>query len=76
MHYERANTYLFVNGTEIHKFKAKHSEILENPHFPENISKDFSTDNMNKTGLYGYVYDFSVDYSAIAIGKMLDIHKF
>ena len=29
-----------------------------------NISKDWSTDNMKKTGFKGYIYDFSVDYDA------------
>ena len=28
LHYNGANSYLFVNGTEIIKFKAKDSEIL------------------------------------------------
>ena len=27
LHYDGANSYLFVNGIEIHKFKAKDSEI-------------------------------------------------
>ena len=31
---------------------------------------------MNKTRFYGYVYDFSVDYDAIAVDDMLDIHKY
>ena len=31
---------------------------------------------MKKTGLNGYVYDFSVDYDAIAIDDILDIHKY
>ena len=30
---------------------------------------------MKKTGFYGYVYDFIVDYDAIAADDMLDIHK-
>ena len=30
---------------------------------------------MKKTGLNGYVYDFSVDYDAIAVGDTLDIYK-
>ena len=42
----------------------------------ENISKDWSVDNMKKTGINGYVCDFSVDYDAIAISDMLDIHKY
>ena len=33
----------------------------------ENISKDFSVDNMKKTGLNGYVYDFSVDYMLLQL---------
>ena len=28
LHYNIANSYLFVNGTEIHKFKAKDSKIV------------------------------------------------
>ena len=30
---------------------------------------------MKKTGLKGYVYDFSVDYNAIAVKDILDIYK-
>ena len=31
---------------------------------------------MKKTGLNEYVYDFSVDYNAIAVGNILDIHNY
>ena len=31
---------------------------------------------MKRTGLYGYVYDVSVDYDAIAVDDILDIHKY
>ena len=41
-----------------------------------NISKDFSEDNMKKTGLNEYVHDFSVDYDAVAVDDILDIHKY
>ena len=41
-----------------------------------NISKDWSTDNMKKTGFNGYVYDFSVDYVAITVNDIKDIHKY
>ena len=40
-----------------------------------NVSKDFSVDNMKKTGFYRYLYDFSVDYDATAIDDILDIHQ-
>ena len=48
LHCNGANSYLFVNGTEIYKFKAKDSEIVANPLCLGNISKDWSTDNMKK----------------------------
>ena len=67
---------MFVNGIEIIKFKAKDSEISAYPLCLGNISKDWSVDNMKKTGLKGYVYDFSVDYDAIAVADILDIHKY
>ena len=67
--------YLF-SGTEIYKFKAKDSEIVATPLCLGNISKDWSVDNMKKTGFTGYVYDFSVDYNAIAVDDIKDIHKY
>ena len=76
LHYNWANSYLFVNGTEIIKLKAKDSEINPYELCLGNISKDWSVDNMKKTGLKGYVYDFSVDYNAIAVADILDIHKY
>ena len=75
LHYNEANSYLFVNGTEIIKFKAESSEILATPLCLGNISKDWSVDNMKDTGLNGYVYDFSVDYDAITVDDILDINK-
>ena len=55
LHYNRANTYLFVNSTDIYKFKAKDSEIVASPLCLGNISKDWSVDNMKKTGFNGYI---------------------
>ena len=66
-HYNGGNSYVFVNGREIYKFKAKDSEILATPICLGNISKNWTLDNIKKTGLNGYVYDFSVDYDAIAL---------
>ena len=51
IHYNAANSYLFVEGTEIHKFKAKDCQIVATSLCLENFSKDFSVDNMKKTGL-------------------------
>ena len=76
MHHNGANSYLFVNGKEMYKFKAKDSEIVATPLCLGNILKDWSVDNRKKTGLNGYVYDFSVDYDAIAVDDILDIHNY
>ena len=76
LHYNEHSSYLSVNGTEIYKFKAKDSEIVASPLCLRNISKDFSVDNMKKTGINGYLYDFSVDYDDIAVDDTLGIHKY
>ena len=51
LHYNGANSYLFVNGKEIHKFKAKDSEIVATPLCLGNISKDWTVDNIKKVDL-------------------------
>ena len=76
LHYNGANSYLFVNGAEIYKFKAKDSKIVATPSCLGNISKDWSVDNMKKTEFTGYVYDFSVDYEATDVDDIVDIHKY
>ena len=67
---------MFVNGTESYKFKAKYSEIVATPLCLGKISKDWSVDDMKKTEFNSYVYDFSVDYDAIVVDDILDIHKY
>ena len=67
---------MFVNGTEIYKFKAKYSDIVASPLCLGNISKDWSADNMKKTEFNGYVYDFSVHYDSIDVDDIKDIHKY
>ena len=76
LHYNRANSQIFVNDTEIYKFKAKDSEIVGTPLCLENISKYWSVNNMKKTGFNGYVDDFSVDYDPIAVDDILDIQRY
>ena len=76
LHFNGANSYLSVNGTEVYKFKAKDSEIAASPLCLGIISKDWSTDNMKRTGFTGYVYHFRVDYDAIAVDDVKNIHKY
>ena len=75
LYYNGASSYLFVNGVEIIKFKAKDSNIVTNSLCLGNISKDWAVDNMENTGLNGYVYDFSVDYNATVVDDIKDSHK-
>ena len=76
LHYNGANRYLFVNGTEIRKSKAKDSKIVTSPLSLGNISKDWWTDNMKTTGLTDYVYDFSADYNTVTVDDIKDIHNY
>ena len=76
LHYNGANSYLFGNDTEIYKFKAKNPEIVASPLCLGNISREWSTDNMKKTGFNGYFYDFSVDYNATDVDDIKNIHKY
>ena len=76
LHYNGANSYLFANGTEIYKFKAKDSKIVATPLCLGNISKNWSIDNMKRIGFTGYVYDFSADYEATDVDDTKDIHKY
>ena len=77
MHYNGANCYLFVNGKEI---KAKDSKIVASPLGLGNIPNDWSTDNMKKDGLNGYVCEFSIgynDFSTINLDKAIPfVHKY
>ena len=75
LHYNGANSYLFVNGTEIYKFKAKDSEIVATPLWLGNISKDWSADNMKKMDLM-VMSDFSVNYDATDVDDIVDIQKY
>ena len=51
LHYNGVNSYIFVNGFEIDKFKAKDYEINATPLRLHNVSKDCSNDNKKTTGL-------------------------
>ena len=60
---------------KVTSFKAKDSEIKPYPFCLGHIPVAFN-ESITDPGLFGYVYDFSVDYQAIAKDKILDIHKY
>ena len=75
LHYNGNDTYLFINDEKIIKCKAKNQSVLRKLSL-RNISADFNQADRKEIGLYGYVYDFSVDYQAIVNDKILDIHQY
>ena len=76
IHYNGDESYLFINGTQELKFKAKNSELARNKFCVGNISEDFSITNMEKTGLFGTVYDLSIDYWPHSVSKIYDTHRY
>ena len=63
--YNSDNSYLFVNGKKIFKFKVDNKNV----NFPTqvclgSISTDFSALESREVSLNGNVYDFSVDYNS------------
>ena len=77
LHYNADHSYLFVNGKEIYKFKARN----KNNNFPSqfclgSISNEFDSDDLNEISFKGNVYDSSVDYSAVDKSNILSIHKY
>ena len=76
LHYNGANSYLFVNGVQIYKFKTKDSEMKATSLCLGNVSKDFLTDNMKKDCIIRYVYVFPVDFNSTDVDNILNIHKY
>ena len=75
LHYNGSDSFLFVDATKIYQFKAKYSVIKKYLLCLSNVSKDFTIDDMKKTGLKGSVI-FFVGYRSINTNESLDIHKY
>ena len=76
LHYNGDISYLFVNGKDVTKFKAKNSELIKYPMCLGGLSKAYDRNSRKNTGLHGNVYDFSSDYSPISNDKIHDIHAY
>ena len=68
----------FVNSAEMKKFKPKDSKINAAPLYIVYVSKGyiFHIIKLKNTGLYRYVYDFSVDYDSIGVDDILNTNKY
>ena len=76
LHYNSDNSYLFVNGKQELKFKAKDDQIVKKILCLGNISDDWTTVNAEKTGFWGEIYDFAVDYTKSSIGDIYNVHRY
>ena len=78
LHCHGNDSYLFANGKEVTKFKAKNSEIKANQLDlgSTSTSADLSSSDIEDSKCYGNIYDFSVDYSAITNDEIIDIHNY
>ena len=76
LHYNGDNSYLFVNGKQELKFKAKDDQIVKEILCLGNISDDWTSANTQKTELWGQIYDFALDYREINIGDIYNVHRY
>ena len=77
LHYNGDNSYLFVNGRQELKFKAKTDQLVKEKLCIGNLSDQWTTSESEKTGAYGKAYDFVVDYEQISDVKTIyDMHRY
>ena len=78
LHYNGDDSYFFVNGKEVTKFKAKKSEIKAKQLTLGSISSiaNISSSDIEGSKLYVNVHDLIVDYSTISNDKILDVHAY
>ena len=77
LHYNGDDSYLFVNGRQELKFKCKTDQLVKEKLCIGNLSDQWTTSESEKTGLYGSIYDFVVDYEQIVgVKAIYDMHRY
>ena len=77
LHYNGDDSYLFVNGRQELKFKCKTDQLVKEKLCIGNLSDQWTTSESEKTGLYGNIYDFVVDYKQIlGVNPIYDMHRY
>ena len=77
LHYNGDNSYLFANGRQELKFKAKDDQIINEKLCIGNLSSERTKSESEKTGLYRNIYDFVVDYKPIVgVNAICDMHRY
>ena len=77
LHYNDDDSYLFVNGRQELKFKCKTDQLVKEKLCIGNLSGQWTTSESEKTGVYGKIYDFVVDYEQIVgVKTIYDMHRY
>ena len=77
LHYNGDNSYLFVNGRQELKSKTNADQLVQEKLCIGNLSDQWTTSESQKTGLYGSIYDFVVDYEqVVGVKTIYDIHRY
>ena len=77
LHYNGDDSYLFVNGKQELKFKCKTESLVKDKLCIGNLCDKWATSESEKTGFYGNIYDFVVDYKPIGgVDPIYDMHKY
>ena len=77
LHYNGDNSYLFANGRQELKFKAKDDQIINEKLCLGNLSNEWATSESEKTGVYGNIYDFVINYKTIkGVKPIYDMHRY
>ena len=77
LHCNGDDSYLFVNGRQELKCKAKTDQLVKEKLCIVNLSDQWTTSESEKTGVYGNIYDFVVDYKPIVgFDPIYDMHRY
>ena len=77
LHYNSNDSYLFVNGRQELQFKAEMDQLVKEKLCIVNLSDQWTTTESEKTGLYGNIHDFVIDYEEILLLKTIyDMHRY
>ena len=77
LHYNGDESYFFINGRQELKFKAKTDQLVKEKLCTGNLSNQWTASESEKTGLYGNIYNFLVDYQAIVgVNPIYDMHRY
>ena len=77
LHYNGNDSYLFVNGRQELKFKCKTDQLIKEEICLGNLSNQWTTSESEKTGLYGNIYDFVIDFEQIlGVNPIYYMHRY